>query len=103
NGTVAQNWYAGGPSRPELQALAAKTFAEFGLTTKTQPTGQKPPAGELGFFYHIVPGVTVMGQSYEFHTDQDTPDKVPWTGLESATRAFAKIIDEVNRRFEVKD
>jgi hypothetical protein len=32
-----------------------------------------------------------------FHTDQETPDTVPWTGLEATTRAYAKIIDEVNK------
>jgi hypothetical protein len=31
-----------------------------------------------------------------FHSDQEAPDKVPWTGLESITRAYAKIIDGVN-------
>ena len=66
--------------------MRPQTLAEFGVITKEQPTGQKPPAGELGFFYHIVPGATIMGQSHEFHTDQDTPDKVPWTALEAATR-----------------
>jgi hypothetical protein len=30
------------------------------------------------------------------HTAADTPDNVPWTGLEAVTRAYAKIIDEVN-------
>jgi hypothetical protein len=31
------------------------------------------------------------------HTVADTPDNVPWTGLEAITRAYAKIIDEVNK------
>jgi len=31
-----------------------------------------------------------------FHTDQETPDTVPWTGLEATTRASSRIIDEVN-------
>jgi len=30
-------------------------------------------------------------------TDWETPEQVPWTGLQSSTRAFAKIIDEVNK------
>jgi hypothetical protein len=32
-----------------------------------------------------------------FHTDAETPDTVPWTGLEASTRAYAKIIDGVNK------
>jgi hypothetical protein len=32
-----------------------------------------------------------------YHIDTDTPDIVPATGLEAAARAYAKMIDEVNR------
>ncbi len=28
----------------------------------------------------------------------ETPETVPWTGLEASTRAYARIIDEVNKR-----
>ncbi len=42
----------------------------------------------------------MVAQSNDFmnmHTAADTPDNVPWTGLEAVTRAYAKIIDEVNK------
>jgi hypothetical protein len=42
----------------------------------------------------------VVAQSNDFiymHTIADTPDNVLWTGLEAVTRAYAKIIDEVNK------
>ena len=29
--------------------------------------------------------------------DLETPETVPWTGLEASTRAYACIIDEVNK------
>jgi hypothetical protein len=32
-----------------------------------------------------------------FHMDAETPETVPWTGLEASTRAYAKVIDEVNK------
>ncbi len=97
NTYTAQPWYAGGPSRPKLQELALRVFAEFGVTTYREPSGQKPPGGELGFFYHITPGLTTEGQLHYFHTNMDIPENVPWTGLEATTRAYAKIIDEVNK------
>lgn len=98
NTTMPLLWYGGGPSRPKLQAVAARVFAEFGVPTFAQPTGHKPPFGELGFFYHITPGVEVEALGFHyFHTDLDTPEAVPWTGLASVTRAYAKIIDEVNK------
>jgi hypothetical protein len=31
------------------------------------------------------------------HTTGDTPENVTWTGLEAATRSYAKIVDEVNK------
>ncbi len=102
NYNTPHNWYAGGPSRPRLQALAARVFAEFGVATYAEPTGQKPPGGELGFFYHMTPGLTSAGQFHFFHTDRDTPENVSWTGLEATTRAYAKMIDEVNK-IDLKD
>ena len=91
-------WYGGGPSRPKLQALVARVFAEFGVAMHAEPTGQKPPSGELGFFYHITPGVEAEALGFHyFHTDRDSPEAVPWTGLESVARAYAKIVDEVNK------
>jgi hypothetical protein len=42
----------------------------------------------------------VVAQSNDFidmHTTEDTPANVPWTGLEAVTRAYAKLIDDVNK------
>jgi hypothetical protein len=46
--------------------------------------------------------VGVINVDTYYHTDNETPDKVPWTGLGAVTRAFAKIIDDVNK-VEIKD
>jgi len=96
NTTLAQQWYAGGPSRPQLQAIAAKAFLEFGAPLYLDPNA-RPPAGDLGQFWRFLPGVASSEFHYYFHTDQETPDVVPWTGLQATTRAYAKIIDEVNK------
>ena len=37
-----------------------------------------------------------------YHSDLDTPDIVPAAGLESITRAYAKIIDDINK-LDLKD
>jgi two-component system, NarL family, invasion response regulator UvrY len=42
-------------------------------------------------------GVATSDFYHYFHTDQETPATVPWTGLEASTRAYARIIDEVNK------
>lgn len=95
NTYTAQQWYAGGPSRPELSAIAVAAFREFGVSTYLEPNPQ-PPAGDLGRLYRFVPGVATSDFLHYFHTDEETPETVPWTGLEASTRAYARIIDAVN-------
>lgn len=96
NTYTAQEWYVGGPSRPKLQDIAVKAFREFGVPTYAAPSRQ-PPAGDLSRFYRIVPGIATSDFNHFFHTDDETPETVPWTGLEATTRAYARIIDEVNK------
>ena len=93
---TAQQWYAGGTSRPELTAIAVKAFKEFGVPLLTEPD-PRPPAGDLGRLYRFTPGVATSEFFHYFHTDRETPETVPWTGLQATTRAYAKIIDEVNK------
>lgn len=101
NTYMPQQWYAGGPTRPELQAIAVQAFREFGVATYVEPN-PVPPAGDLGRFWRFVPGLATSEFYHYFHTDQETPETVPWTGLEASTRAHARIIDEVNK-LELRD
>jgi Peptidase family M28 len=96
NTYMPQQWYAGGPSRPELQKIAASAFKQFGATMDLYPS-PVPPASDLSSFFRFLPGIDTSEFHHYFHTDLETPQTVPWTGLEASTRAYAKIIDEVNR------
>ena len=96
NAYTAQQWYAGGPRRPELQAIAVKAFSEFGVPLLREPN-VRPPLGDLGRLSRFTPGVATSDFYHYFHTDQETPATVPWTGLEATTRAYARIVDEVNK------
>jgi hypothetical protein len=96
NTYMPQQWYAGGPSRRKLETIAVNAFREFGASVYLDPN-PRPPAGDLGAFFRGVPGVATSEFYHYFHTDPETPDAVPWTGLEATTRAYAKIIDEVNK------
>lgn len=90
-------WYAGGASRPRLERIVANAFDEFGVAADTFPR-QTPPAGDLGRFYKFVPGLEFQTNDFiYFHTNENTPNTVSWSGLQSITRADAKIIDEVNK------
>lgn len=93
---VPLEWYAGGAERPKLNQIAEDAFREFGVPAWTQPS-KNPPAGDLGRFYWFAPGVVAQSNDFiNMHTTDDTPANVPWTGLEAITRAYAKIIDQVN-------
>lgn len=89
-------WYAGGPNRPELQNIAWKAFKQFGVPVELDPN-PVPPAGDAGVFFRFLPALDAGEYHSYFHTDWETPEVVPWTGLEASTRAFAKIIDDVNK------
>lgn len=96
NTYMPQQWYAGGPSRRKLETIAVNAFRTFGASMYLDPNPQ-PPAGDLGAFFRGVPGVATSEFYHYFHSDQETPETVPWTGLEATTRAYAKIIDDVNQ------
>jgi Peptidase family M28 len=92
---MPQQWYAGGPSRRALETIAVTAFRTFGASMYLDPN-PRPPAGDLGALFRGVPGVATSEFYHYFHTDQETPETVPWTGLEATTRAYAAIIDQVN-------
>jgi len=96
NTYMPQQWYAGGPSRPELQQIVVDAFKQFGATMDLLPN-PVPPASDMSSFFRFLPGVDTSEYHHYFHTDLETPQTVPWTGLEASTRAYAKIIDEVNK------
>ena len=89
-------WYAGGKSRPVLQEISWNAFKTFGVPVELDPN-PAPPASDGTFFYKFVPVLEASEYHSYFHTDWETPEMTPWTGLEASTRAFAKIIDEVNK------
>ena len=96
NSYTAFHWYAGGSTRPELNQIALDAFKEFGISTYLEPN-PRAPAGDLSRVFQFVPGLTTTDYFHYFHSDLETVETVPWTGLQNTTRAYAKIIDEVNK------
>lgn len=99
NTYTAQLWYAGGVNRPKLQEIAVKAFKEFGVSIYAEPEAPGPPGSDLSMknFWRYVPGVETSDYNIYFHTNEETPETVPWTGLEATTRSYARIVDEVNK------
>jgi hypothetical protein len=94
-------WYGGGNQRPKLQDATVKAFQAFGVPIYAEPENGVP-GGEACRLYQFVPAVQASNYNMFFHSDAETPSTVPAPGLAATTRAYAKIIDEVNR-MELRD
>jgi hypothetical protein len=79
----------------DLLNLSLNAFGRFnvGITADMDPGA----SGEMGSMARDVPTMQVITSPEIKHTEQDTPEWVPASGLEQIARAYAKIIDEVNR------
>jgi hypothetical protein len=51
----------------------------------------------MGAVKQDAPSLQILRSPDDKHSDQDTNDWVPAVGLEAVTRAYAKIIDQVNK------
>lgn len=89
-------WYGGGKQRPHMTKIVWDAFKTFGVPLLYDPS-PVPPASDATFLHRFAPTVGASEYFHYFHTDWETPETVPWTGLEASTRAFAKIIDDINK------
>ncbi len=93
NTTVPLRWYVGGS--PRLQQIAVKAYAAFGVPTYAEP--EPAAGGEIGPYYQLAPALQLIEGNLYWHSDLESADFVPATGLAASTRAFAKIITDVNQ------
>src|SRR5262249_41075465 len=80
---------------PRLLDAVLNAYHTFGVNI----VGDMDPSasGEMGAIDTLAPSIQIIHSPEIKHTDHDIPEIVPSVGLESVGRAFAKIIDEVNR------
>jgi len=83
----------------KLKKLAADAFAQFGVSLFSIP--ERRPGGELSLVYRYAPSMQLIDRIL-YHSEMDTDEYVPAAGLERATRAYAKIMDGVNK-MDLKD
>jgi len=53
------------------------------------------PTGEMGSVRNLMPSLGLMHAAMLLHTD--APETIPGAGLVATTRAYAKIIEDVNQ------
>ena len=75
--------------------LTLKAFQEFGvsLVAEMDPNA----SGDMGHIERDAPSIQVIDSPEIKHTDADIAERVPDAGLAAVARAYAKIIDEVNK------
>ncbi|MCH7749766.1 MAG: M28 family peptidase [Acidobacteria bacterium] len=91
NRPAALMWGVSGS--PALRHIATDAYETFGVSTLLDAGG---PVGEIRGLEDIVPSIWLIDAPEYFHSDHETAATVPAEGIEAVTRAFAKIIDEVN-------
>ena len=91
NAPALSTWHAAGS---KVATITMNALDAFGVPT--YPQGSARPAGEIGRYFQFAPSVQVMSSGFVWHSDGETPDTISTTGLEAVTRAYAKIIADVN-------
>jgi hypothetical protein len=82
----SSRWNAFGS--PEFERMAFEQLRDFGVSVYAVEDG--PKNGNYAPSFHIINHVV-------YHTSLDTPDLVPAEGMSRSVRAFASIIDYVNK------
>src|SRR6266446_2767612 len=93
NTTVPLRWYVGGS--PRLEQIVVKAYDAFGIATYAEP--EPSAGGEMGPYYQLAPSLQLIEGHLYWHSDRETDAVVPPTGLAASTRAYAKIITDVNQ------
>jgi hypothetical protein len=93
NTTVPLRWYVGGS--PQLEQIAVKAYDTFGVATYAEP--EPAAGGEMGPYYQLAPSLQLIEGNLHWHSDLEANGDVPPTGLAASTRAYAKIIADVNK------
>jgi hypothetical protein len=91
NSSGIATWFAGSPRLSEIVVKALDAFE-----VPTYPQSSPTPAGEIGRYYQFAPAMQVMTSGFVWHSDQETADTISSAGLAAITRAYAKVMTDVN-------
>jgi hypothetical protein len=93
NQADARRWWVFGS--PKLADVVLNAYRTFGVAVYHE---MEPNAsGDMGHVSRDAPSIQMIESPNFYHSDHDRPEVVPASGLEAVARAFAKIIDQVNR------
>jgi hypothetical protein len=91
--TDARRWWVFGSAK--LAEAVLDSYRTFGVAVYHE---MEPNAsGDMGHVSKDAPSMQLIESPNFYHSDHDRPDVVPAAGLEAVARAFARIVDRVNR------
>ena len=91
NSSAIATWFAGSPRLSDIVVKALDAFE-----VPTYPQSAASPAGEIGRYYQFAPSLQVMTSGFVWHSDQETAATISPAGLAAITRAYAKVMTDVN-------
>lgn len=93
NAVSPMRWWVWGSE--SLLDITLDAFQSFNVAVTADMENRA--SGEMGSLARDIPSLQVITSPEIKHTEQDTVDWVPAVGLEQIARAYAKIIDGVNK------
>jgi hypothetical protein len=91
NGESPLSWYVGGS--PTLEQIVSKAYRTFDV--KLLDGRAASAAGEIGRIQNLAPSLQLIDTGLYWHSDKETSDIIPESGLAAVTRAYAKIISDI--------
>ena len=85
------SWQINGSNK--LAEITLQAFDDFGIPRWAETGG---PVGEIRTIADLVPSIVLMHAGILLHTNIETTEAIPAASLAATTRAYAKIIEQVN-------
>jgi hypothetical protein len=87
------DWYVGGGAA--LEPIVTRDWDLFGISRYLKATNNG--SGDLSALSHLAPSIDLIQASPFYHSDRDTLASIsPWC-IESVTRSYAKIIEDLDQ------
>jgi hypothetical protein len=85
------SWYIGGSAK--LTAVVTNAYRTFDVKLMSRPA--QNAAGEIGRIQNLAPSMQLIDTGLYWHSDKETADLIPASGLQAVTRAYAKVITDI--------
>jgi hypothetical protein len=85
------SWYVGGSAK--LMDIVTNAYRAFDVKLMSRPA--QNAAGEIGRIQNLAPSMQLIDTGLYWHSDKETADLIPASGLQAVTRAYAKVIADI--------